>query len=668
MTGMVKRLLTLVLVPVLVISFTSVVLAAFTPSGTEVAIPTESSNTATVNVAHLAPFASAEISTSVTVRLNGVDALTDFTFGEIAAGVVLTSGDYLIEILPTGTSVVAISGTVNVTDGVNYTLAAIGDGVKQPLELFPMVDDTVVPVTGAKVRIAHLAPFDDMDTAVDICTDDGNVVVGNVPYKVFTDPYLALPAGDYDLLIALAGTNCETVALDVPSVRVADGDIVDVFAVGGANNWPLQVTSITGLTFTPAQVNVAHFAPFADGAANTSVTVRVNGVDTFTNFEFPATVAAELPPGDYLIEVLPTGTSTVAISGTVMLEAGGDYTLAAIGDGANQPLELFPLINDTVVPTTGAKLRIAHLAPFDDVDTAVDICTDDGNVVVGNVPYKVFTDPYLALPAGDYDLLIALAGTNCETVALDIPSVRLAEGEIADVFAIGGANNWPLQVTSISGLTFTPAPVTVAHFAPFAEGAANTSVTVRIDGADAISDFEFGNVVETELPAGTYLIEILPTGTETVAISGTVTISVGNEYTLAAIGDGSNQGLELLPLVDDTTLPMMDMGRVRVAHLAPFAATGTEVDICAGETAVLSGVPYKGVTDPYLELPAGAYNLNVTAAGSSCQTVLFSVAFSLEAGDIGSVYAIGGANGFAAQGLVSNSILFRIFLPIVFNN
>jgi hypothetical protein len=33
------------------------------------------------------------------------------------------------------------------------------------------------------------------------------------------------------------------VALDLPSISLADGDIVDVFAIGGANGWPLDVAS-----------------------------------------------------------------------------------------------------------------------------------------------------------------------------------------------------------------------------------------------------------------------------------------------------------------------------------------------------------------------------------------------------------------------------------------
>ncbi|HNB53510.1 MAG TPA: DUF4397 domain-containing protein, partial [Anaerolineales bacterium] len=221
---------------------------------------------ARVNVAHFAPFASNLDDTSVTVRVNGADALTDFVFGESTGYLDFAEGEYLIEILPTGTSTVAISGTVSLTADTDYTLAAIGNGSLQPLELLALVDDASAPTAGnAKIRIAHLAPFaaNLPDTAVDICTDDGTPVLTNVPYKIYTDPYVQLPAGDYDLEIAAPGGTCSTIYLDIPEVRLSDGDVVDVFAIGDLTNQPLQVTSLTGITFTTARVNVAHFAPFA---------------------------------------------------------------------------------------------------------------------------------------------------------------------------------------------------------------------------------------------------------------------------------------------------------------------------------------------------------------------------------------------------------------------
>jgi hypothetical protein len=418
--------------------------------------PSSVAANATIHVAHFAPFSDTEIGTSVTVRVNGADAITDFTFGEVF-NTTLPAGTYLIEILPTGTNTVVISGSVSVEDDKAYTLAAIGDGANQSLELFPLVDNTTPAADVAKLRVAHLAPFASGEAEVDICTDEGALVIKDLEYKDVTDPYLELPAGDYDLLIALPDTDCETVALDLPSITLAEGDIVDVFAIGGANGWPLDVVSITGFTPTPpavpAVVNVAHFAPFATDAPGTSVTVRLNGADAIPNFEFGDIEAGvELAPGDYLVEIVPTGTSSVAISGTVSLEGGVQYTLAAIGDGANQSLELFPLVDDTTPAADAAKLRVAHLAPFASSDTEVDICTDDGTVVIPDFAYKDVTDPYLELVAGRYDLLIALAGNNCEIVALDIPPIILAEGDIVDVFVIGGANGWPLDVASITGL------------------------------------------------------------------------------------------------------------------------------------------------------------------------------------------------------------------------
>jgi hypothetical protein len=415
---------------------------------------------ANVNVAHFALFANTPIGTSVTVRVDGVDALTDFQFSEIAAGVSLPEGEHLIEIIPTGAMDPAITGTVTLEPGMQYTLAAIGGANSWDLELFPMVDDITPDPLNAKVRIAHLAPFASAldDTKVDVCTDNGTAVLSNVPYKGLTDPFLSLPAGDYDLLIAVAGTSCGTVALDLPSLRFAAGDIVDVFAIGGANSWPLQVTSITGFELSPAYVAVGHFAPFAAGLENTSVTVRVDGTDLLTDFVFgELTGYVELTPFvDHLVEVIPTGAVDPAITGTFNLEGGQWFTLSAIGGANSWPLELFPLVDDNTAPMADmARLRVVHFAPFADTlpATTVDICTDSGTVVIPSVPYKGYTDPYLELPRGFYNLKVTAAGSNCGTLIFDIPTIVLRNGVIATVFAVGGANGFDPTVVTTPNLT-----------------------------------------------------------------------------------------------------------------------------------------------------------------------------------------------------------------------
>ncbi len=263
-----------------------------------------------------------------------------------------------------------------------------------------------------------------------------------------------------------------------------------------------------------ATVNVAHFAPFGADVDSTSVTVRVNGADAITDFKFGDVIEdVELPAGEeLLLEVLPTGTETVAISATVELDPAGAYTVAAIGGANNWELALLPLVDETMAAESGALVRIGHLAPFADADTpgstAVDICSE-GAVLVPDVEYPQVSD-YLPLPAGDYDSLqIALAGTDCGTVALSLPPVELKNGGIVSVFAVGllpGDANFPLDVR-VFETPPPPATVNVAHFAPFGSDVDGTSVTVRVNGADAITDFKFGEVIEdVELPAGEELL------------------------------------------------------------------------------------------------------------------------------------------------------------------
>jgi hypothetical protein len=292
---------------------------------------------------------------------------------------------------------------------------------------------------------------------VDVCVDGTTTpLLADLGYKDFTAPYLQLPPGNYDLLIAVAGTDCGTVALDIPSVTLAAGEIVDVFAIGGANGFDLQIASVTGFDLTTATVNVAHFAPFATGSENTSVSVYLNGDEAIPDFLFgDIAPGVELPVGEYLIEIVPTGSMTAAITGTFMLD-DMQYTLAALGDGTNQGLELAALVDETEPLTDSAKLRIAHMAPWSAGDALVDVCVDGSTTpLLADLGYKDFTAPYLQLPPGNYDLLIAVAGTDCGTVALDIPSVALAAGEIVDVFAIGGANDFDLQIASVTGFDLT---------------------------------------------------------------------------------------------------------------------------------------------------------------------------------------------------------------------
>ncbi|MDH4018179.1 MAG: DUF4397 domain-containing protein [Xanthomonadales bacterium] len=189
-----------------------------------------------------------------------------------------------------------------------------------------------------------------------------------------------------------------------------------------------------------ARVSVAHFAPFAEDVMDTSVSVVLNGGVALENVLFKQfTPYIDLPAGDYVVDIIPTGTDTVAITNTFMLEDGKDYTVYATGNGTLQDLALVALEDDNTAPAMGnVKVRVVHAAPFGPTaeSTEVSIRTAGGDLVAGlqGVPYGGASG-YLELPEGTYDLKVA--SNNGQVNYIDPLPVALASGTIVTLFAVG---------------------------------------------------------------------------------------------------------------------------------------------------------------------------------------------------------------------------------------
>ena len=83
-----------------------------------------------------------------------------------------------------------------------------------------------------------------------------------------------------------------------------------------------------------------------------------------------------------------------------------------------------------------------------------------------------------------------------------------------------------LMITSSTA--FAQAKVAVAHFAPFADTLMGTAVNISINGepVEALQGVEFKQFTPyLDLPAGDYLIEVFPVGSETAAITGDFTLT-----------------------------------------------------------------------------------------------------------------------------------------------
>ena len=374
--------------------------------------------------------------------------------------------------------------------GSDYTAIAIGDGANQPLSLKALLDDNTPPAAGNfKLRLGHLAPFANTlpGTTADVRLDDGTVILNDV---VFGDvaAYTELPAGTYDLKITTPDGS--TTLINLAPATFSAGQIVSAFAVGEGNNQPLGGFALPSdavgffLPLDLTRLQVAHLAPFA---ATAPVTITLNGSPALTGFDYgDSTAYIDLPEGSYLVEVFPQGSTTPAITATVDLMGGSDYTAIAIGDGANQPLSLKALLDDNTPPAAGNfKLRLGHLAPFANTlpGTTADVRLDDGTVILNDV---VFGDvaAYTELPAGTYDLKITTPDGS--TTLINLAPATFSAGQIVSAFAVGEGNNQPLggfALPSDAVGFFLPLDLTrlqVAHLAPFA---ATAPVTITLNGS-----------------------------------------------------------------------------------------------------------------------------------------------------------------------------------------
>lgn len=201
---------------------------------------------ARVRVVHAAPFSDSLEGSAVTVTANGDTLLEDFRFGDFTDYVALPAGNYDLAVIPAGAEDPAITASVELTDDVDYTVLATGNGSTQDLALWPLVDDPMSPADdNLNVRVVHAAPFasDSAETEVSIRTAAGAVVNGLVGVPYFAESgYFELPAGTYDLKVA---SNDGAVNLIDPlPVDLPAGLDLTLIAIGDGINQPLGILAL----------------------------------------------------------------------------------------------------------------------------------------------------------------------------------------------------------------------------------------------------------------------------------------------------------------------------------------------------------------------------------------------------------------------------------------
>lgn len=194
-----------------------------------------------------------------------------------------------------------------------------------------------------------------------------------------------------------------------------------------------------------------------------------------------------------------------------------------------------------------AMVRVAHLSSdAPNVDVYVN---DEPVAALTNVPYGTVS-PYLPLPAGTQNVKVYAAGdTSSPVIESD---VELAGGQAYTVGAVGLVSDGSLAARvyedDVSAPSEGNAKLRVIHASPDAG-----PVDVAPAGGDPlVTNLEFPNASPyAGVPAGTYDINVLAAGTDTVAISAPGTaVQPATVYTAFAIGTAAAGNLSVLLTVD----------------------------------------------------------------------------------------------------------------------
>jgi len=420
-----------------------------------------------------------------------------------------------------------------------------------------------------------------------------------------------------------------------------------------------------------ARVRVVHGIPDAP-----AVDVYVDGAKVFGGAAFKGITDYNddpLSPGDYLVQVVVSGTTDLSASvfSQTLTLSDTDYTVIAMGtltttDDYDAHLHVYEDNND--VPMMGkAHVRFIHVSPD---APAVDVAVADGPTLFSDVAY-MGTGGYYPVEADTYDLEVLVAGTD--TVVLT-PTVTVAPNNIYTIFAFGLVDD--LEAMPAMDKAYSR----VRAFHGIADAPA---VDILVNGETAFEDVAFKDITEyAVLAKGTYTVELaLAAPPNTPVLSQVYTLDGGQDLTIAAAGtldEGDAYDPGLVVFEDDNSPPASGKARVRFIHLDPGAPA---VNVVADDALppLFEGIEYKQSGGYYNDaeggLDAGTYYLTIHQTpgdgtlGTLVEPELGNRTF--KDGFVYTIFAVREMPGTAlppAAVITIDRALYKLFLPLVTNN
>jgi hypothetical protein len=196
-----------------------------------------------------------------------------------------------------------------------------------------------------------------------------------------------------------------------------------------------------------------------------------------------------------------------------------------------------------------ACINVLHLSPD---APAVDVLLN-GNVALSNVSFGEFSG-WVNVPAGEHQVQVVPTGEAAEAAVIDA-MVTVEAGAAYHIAATGLVADIQPAIfqVDLSGLDDDTARVRVIHASPDAP-----AVDVAITGGDVIvPNLEFPNASDAlEVPAGSYDLEVRPTGTTDVALElPGVELEAGMVYDVFAVGLAGDGTLNVLVVPSTTIAP-----------------------------------------------------------------------------------------------------------------
>ncbi|MBV7316136.1 DUF4397 domain-containing protein [Shewanella sp. NIFS-20-20] len=278
---------------------------------------------------------------------NTSPTLSAVDFGQHSDPLEILAGDYQIRITAKDSKTpVYDSGTLALASDEDYLVAAItntGTG-GSPVALLAVTDEDTPAVvvrdinSQSDIRVVHAvadAP------AVDVWLDGANSpAVNALTFKQVT-PYVSIGAGDHTATITADAEN-SLVVVDAAAFTTVLGSSYTLIAAD--DNLPFDSLTILDVdedrrrVATEAKVRITHASASA-GSVDIYVTTDgniANATPAVANVPFGATTAVlKLAAGDYVLDVTPTGTKTVALGPlAISLNAAGIYAAIAVDNAA----------------------------------------------------------------------------------------------------------------------------------------------------------------------------------------------------------------------------------------------------------------------------------------------------------------------------------------------